>query len=78
MNLPDIKNCPFCRSEATVETETIETSSSGGCHYSEEFQAYVECLDCGARSRVIEFDRPEQKEGACKKAIESWNTRGRS
>lgn len=57
-----IKPCPFCGGKAEIK-RYVEFAFE---------QAYVECTDCGARTRMID---PSLKYCANDKAAELWNNR---
>ncbi len=86
MNLPALKDCPFCGNAARYDTaersERVYCGSCGsyGCRDSLHFNiAIAGCSNCDARFQV-EFGEDDKTtmEEVQKKAGERWNFRGRS
>lgn len=55
-----LQDCPLCGGPALLEEE------NGWCWY-------VMCMDCGAQTAPIEFNKPSKREEAAKHAADLWN-----
>ena len=57
-----LEDCPCCGGVGTIEEE------GGWC-------VYVQCLDCGAHTSAIAFDREIEIDEAARRAAANWNMR---
>ncbi len=55
-----LEHCPFCRGDGSLEEE------GGWCWY-------VVCLDCGSATAPVEYDSPEERLDAARRAAHLWN-----
>jgi hypothetical protein len=58
----ELEDCPFCGGAGLLEEE------NGWCWY-------VMCMDCGSQTASIEYNTPEERLEAAKKAAQLWNFR---
>ena len=56
----ELQDCPYCRGTGTVEDE------QGWC-------VYVTCLDCGAHTAEIRYERDAERLDAAQRAAHLWN-----
>ena len=56
----DLQDCPYCNGPAILEEEG-------------DRWIYIMCGDCGSTTCEIEYNRPEDKEEAARKAAHLWN-----
>ena len=55
-----LHDCPYCGGPGLLEEE------NGWCWY-------VACADCGSQTAHFEFNTPEERREAARKAVHLWN-----
>ena len=56
----ELQDCPYCGGAGLLEEE------HGWCWY-------VMCMDCGAQTAPFEFNTPDERPEAARKAAQLWN-----
>ena len=56
----ELQDCPICNGPALLEEESS--------HW-----LYVTCLDCGAHTAEVAFDKPSERLTAAKQVSHLWN-----